>query len=326
MVWQAVEAVLVIFLMIGSGLFVSWRKWVSADVAKVFPKIIINITLPCMIIYSLSANFSRQQLYESWLPLTIVFAVVPVTFFIGRFFAGILKIPQTRRGVFTVLFSFSNSVFIGFPVALALFGDAGMPYALFYYLANTTFFWLLGYYVIRKDADAISGRHSGVPAAEVLKKLITPPIVTVLVMFTVILLGLKLPDLMITTAEYIGRMTSPLSLMFMGCVIYGIGIKGMGHEKGMGAVLAGRFLVIPVLCFAVCTLVISLISQGGATVDFMLMRNVFTVQISLPVMTQTVIVAEMCGADTKYATKNVVWTTLASLITIPAYMILFQYI
>ena len=326
MVWQAVQAVVVIFLMISVGLFVAWRKWVTPEIANAFPKLILNIALPCMIIYSLSSKFTQQQLFDAWLPLAIVFVLVPVTFMIGRLFAVVFRIPKTRRGVFTVLFSFSNSVFIGFPVAQALFGDVGMPYATFYYLANTTFFWLFGYYSIRKDADMISGRHSDISITEVLKKLVAPPIITILVMFIVVLTGIKLPGPLLSAADYVGRMTSPLSLIFMGCVIYNIGKKSFSYEKGMGIVLLGRFVIVPVLCFAVCTLVISLVAPQGAEADLLLMRNVFTVQISLPVMTQTVIVSEMYGADTKYATQNVVWTTLASLITIPVYMMVIQYV
>ena len=326
MVWQSVEAVFVIFIMVGAGIFVSWRKWVTRDISKAFPKLVVNLTVPCVLVYNLATTFTRQQLFESWLPLLIVFIVVPITFLIGRLAAKILKIPKTRRGLFTVLFSFSNSVFIGFPIAQALFGDAGMKYAIFYFLSNTLFFFLLGFYAIIRDADAITGKHYKISTKEVVKKLISPPIVTILVMFIIILTGIELPDLILTAAHYIGAITTPLSLMFMGCMIYFIGLKGMKYEKGMLPILFGRYILMPGICFGACTLAISLFSPGGATSELLLMRNVFTVQIGLPVMIQTTITAELYGADVEYATKNVVWTTVASLVTIPAYMVLFQYI
>ena len=100
----------------------------------------------------------------------------------------------------------------------------------------------------------------------------------------------------------------------------------MKYEKGIGVILFGRFLLIPAICFAVCMLVITFAKPQGQAIDMTLMRNVFTVQIGLPVMTQTVITSELYGADVEYATKNVVWTTALSLITIPAYMVLFQFI
>ena len=97
----------------------------------------------------------------------------------------------------------------------------------------------------------------------------------------------------------------------------------MKWEKGMAWVLIGRFVIIPVLCFGVSMLGISLLAPQAAG-DFTLMRNVFVMQISLPAIMQTAILSELYGADTIYATKSVFYTTLFSLITIPGYMLLLQ--
>lgn len=325
MIWEAIKAVFVIFIMIGAGIFVSWRKWVSREAAGSFPKIVIYLSLPCLIITSFSA-FTRQQLSDAWLPLAIIFLLMPLSYVIGRLATRVFRIPKQRRGVFTVLFSFSNSVFIGFPVAQALFGDAGMEFAVYFYLANSIAFWLLGYYAIRRDADIINGKHSKVSVKEILSKTLSVPIVMVLVMTAFVMLEVRMPSIVTEPARYIGAMTSPLSLMFMGCIIYQYGVKGMKYEKGIGPVMLGRFVVIPAIVFGVCTMAAGLMEPGMVSMDLEMMRNVFTMQSALPVMTQTVIVSDLYGADTAYATKNVVWTTLAALLTIPAYRVLLMWI
>ncbi len=321
MIFNSLQAVLVIFALIGAGVFVAWRKWVSRETAKSFPKIVINLAVPGTVVYSLYSNFTRQQLIEAWLPLLIIFLVMPTAYILGHIFARLFKVPVTRRGVFVVLFSFSNSVFIGFPVAQALFGDAGMTYAVFYFLANTSAFWLLGNYAIKRDADALKGRQQRYRFGQVIKKLIQPPILTVFVMIVVIFAQIKLPDMILTTAKYIGNLTTPLSLIFIGCMIYDMGFAGMRWEKSVATVLLGRFVIIPALCFGMCALGIALFAPG-ASAELVLMRNVFVMQIGLPAMMQTSIVAELYGADSEYATKNVFFTMLASLLTIPLYMLL----
>jgi predicted permease len=323
MILDSLEAVFIIFALIGAGVFVAWRKWVSREAAKAFPKIVINLAVPGTVVYSLYSHFTRQQLIEAWLPLLIIFLVMPLTYVVGQVFARLFKIPETRRGVFVVLFSFSNSMFIGFPVAQALFGDSGMPYAVFYFLANTTSFWLLGCYAMKRDADIIKGRQQPFRLREALKKLIQPPILTVFIMFVVIFMEIKLPDVILTTARYIGNLTTPLSLIFIGCMIYDMGFEGMKWEKGIAPVLLGRFVLIPALCFGICMLGIAVLAPQRSS-ELALMRNVFVIQISLPAMMQTAIVSELYGADSAYATKNVFFTTLASLITIPIYMLLLQ--
>ena len=320
--WNAIESVFVIFLLIGAGIFVAWRKWVSRDVAGVLSKIVINIAVPGTLVYGLAANFTRQQLLASWLPLLVIFTVMPISFYIGKLFARICKVEKGRRGTFAVLFSLSNSVFIGFPVAQALFGAPGMPFAVFYYLGNTVVFWTVGYLSIRRDADVLGGRESRVTAADMVRKLLTPPVIATVLMIALILADAILPPFVLKTAEYMGGMTTPLSLLFTGCMIYYIGFKGLKFERSMLPVLFGRFILVPALCFGACMIVINTVPAQSTGYDLYMMRNVFTVQMGLPAMMQTTILAELYGADVKYATKNVVATTLFSLLTIPAYMAL----
>ena len=327
MIWQAFEAVVIIFILVGAGVFIAWRKWVSRDVAKVFSHLVINLTLPCTLLYTMKTYSSRQDLLDSWLPFLVIIIMIPAIYFLSVLIAAVLKVPKSRRGVFTVLFSFSNNMFIGFPVVEALFGPPGMPYAIFYYLVGTMIFFLFGFYAIQRDADYIKGEKSArIPLRQVFKRLITVPIVASIGSFIIVLLDIQLPDTIMTATQFIGNMTTPLSLMFMGTMIYFIGLKGMKYEKGIGLVLLGRYIIIPGVAFAISMLAIAIASPSGPTSELILMRNVYTVETGLPAIVMTAIIAERYGADVKYATKNVVWTTLASLIAIPAYMILFQYI
>jgi len=325
MIWQSVQAVVVIFLLLGAGLLAAWRKWITPEVAEAFPKLLINLAVPCMVVYHFS-GFDRSELLIAWRALAVLAAAYPASYFLGKAFAVLFRVPVTRRGLFSVLFSFSNSMFIGLPVALALFGDPGLPFAMYYYLANTTFFWVLGYYVIRRDADIISGRRTRISAGEILKKLAIPPIIAIIVMFGVVLAGISLPDFVVKTARYLSDLTTPLSLLFMGSMIWETGPGGLSFEKDIGIVFIGRFLLVPAVIFFASEAGMALFPAGGASADLTLMRNVFTVQAGLPVMTQTVILSRMYGADAEFATKSFIWTTLSSIITIPACMVMFQYI
>lgn len=332
---SGILAVAVIFVLIGVGIFAAWRKWLPPEAARALPRVIVGFALPCNVVTSLYGSFANMDgtaqtaLAPLWLPIAISFGTLLASYFLAQGIARLLCIPDTRRGVFTVLFSFSNSVFIGFPVAQALFGDAGMTYAVYYYLANTTCFWTLGYLAIRRDADRINGEASRIGVGEVLKKLVTPPLMTILAMFIVILTGLKLPQFVLTVCQYGGGLTTPLSLIFTGCMIFEAGLKSLKYERGLGAAMGGRFVINPAMCLGVCALIIPLLGVGASQAridELILMRNVLTVQIGLPVMTQSVIVSQRYGADALYATRGVVWTTLASLATIPLTVLLFQII
>ncbi|MGE5496235.1 MAG: AEC family transporter [Burkholderiales bacterium] len=325
MVLAAVETVIAIFLMIGAGVFVAAKKWVDSETMNIFPKIIVNIAIPCMIVYFFSdpEYITRQKLIDAWLPIALVFIVTPLTFILGKLVAAAFRIPATRRGVFAALFPFSNSIFIGVPVATALFGSAGLPFVMYYYLANTTYFWTLGFYSIRRDADLIKGENSRVGLGEVMRKLVSPPMITLVVMFIVVFSGVKLPPFLVTAAKDMNGLVTPLSLVYMGCMIYGFRKECFGFERDVVPVMLGRFLIAPGLMFAACTLAAGLFGGQMGSIDPVLLRNVVTVQAGLPAMTNISIVAAYCGADSGFATKSFFWTTLFALLTIPAYMLLF---
>ena len=116
------------------------------------------------------------------------------------------------------------------------------------------------------------------------------------------------------SCKYLGAMTTPLSMLFIGIVISRVEWRKMRLERDLVLVLVGRFLVTPLLLvLAICPTNLAL-----------LMKEVFFVQASMPVMTQTPILAEAYGADAEYAGIGTSLTTVLSLATIPLCMILIK--
>ena len=65
MILNSVYTVLIIFILIGIGFFISHRKWVDRSSVQAFPKIILNISLPAQILVSFTQSFSSEQLSAS---------------------------------------------------------------------------------------------------------------------------------------------------------------------------------------------------------------------------------------------------------------------
>lgn len=295
-------------------MFISYRKWVDRTTVQAFPKIIVNFSMPSQLLVSFTQNFTSENLFKSGLLILTPFIAVAVCFLLGRFVAAIFKVSKKRRGVFTVHFAFSNSVFIGFLVAVALFGDAGMPYATFYYLANTVFFWSLGYYCIKKDSQYITGEIQKIKAWQLLKKVINVPLIAVVISVLLVTLNIKLPEIIIKPAAFLGNLTTPLSMMFIGCILYDIGFKKLKIEKDLILAILGRFAVSGLVMFGIC----NCLGIGG------LAKDVYLTQTTLPAMTTTTIISELEKADSEFAAKGMAWTTFLSLFTIPLVVLIFS--
>lgn len=311
-IFSTIESILSIVLIILVGYFFTAKGWFNGEVAKHFSRIITNIALPAYMIWNLMTTFSHELLLDLAPGLLVPFTSIIACYVVGYILAKILHIKENRQGTFCSMFSLSNSIFIGLPVNLALFGEKSMPYVLLYYIANTSLFWTIGANGIRRDG--ISGQ-SKVKFVQVLKNVFSPPLLGFLVAITLILLGVSLPHFFIDACKYLGNLTTPLSMMFIGIAIYAVKLKNIKFSKDMATIILGRFVIAPLIVMGI-TYAIPLP---------ILMKKVFIIQASLPVMTLTAVLAKSYQADAEYAAVMTTVTTIAAIITIPIYMLIFQY-
>ena len=307
---SAVSIVLTIFLMIGAGMLLVRLGWLTDEHQEVVSRLVVSVGLPAMIVHNIFTQFTREDLMSSAVGILIPVMSIVAAVLVGLLAARAFRIPKARRGVFVCMVAFSNSVFIGVPVSLALFGEKAMPYALMYYIANTSIFWSWGYALMRGD--------SGQKAKLDIRKILPLPLTTFIVAIALVLVGVSLPTFILDAAKYIGGLVTPLSMIFTGMVLMRMLESGkVRWQKGYALVLVGRFLIAPALL---------ILSTRLFPVAPTLMRNVLLIQAAMPVMSQTPIVAKASGGDEEYAAGGVALTALCSLIAIPAYMALIQYL
>ena len=310
--FNTIESILSIVLIIITGYIFTNKGWFDEKTGKVFSRIITNIALPAYMIWNLMSTFSKELLLDLGPGLIVPFTSMLVCMIVGYAVSKILHIAPNHQGTFRSMFSLSNSVFIGLPVNLALFGERSMPFVLLYYIANTTLFWTVGVNGISNDGMSGQGK---IPVKEVLRKIFSPPLLGFIIAIVLIMLGFSLPHFILDTCKYLGNLTTPLSMLFIGIAIYGVKLKNIKLSKDMIAIILGRFIVAPLIVIGV-TYVIPLP---------ILMKKVFIIQAALPVMTLTAVVAKSYQADAEYAAVITAVTTIASIITIPFYMLIFQY-
>ena len=310
--FNTIESILSIVLIIVIGYSCTAKGWFDEQTGKVFSKIITNIALPAYMIWNLMGTFSKELLLHLAPGLVVPFTSIIVCFVVGYAVSKLLRIAPNRQGTFRSMFSLSNSIFIGLPVNLALFGEESMPFVLLYYIANTTLFWTVGVNGISTDGMSSQSKVTG---AQVLKKIFSPPLLGFIAALFLIMLGARLPHFILDTCKYLGNVTTPLSMLFIGIAIHSVKLKNIKISKDMVAIILGRFIIAPLIVMGI-TYALPLP---------LLMKKVFIIQAALPVMTLTAVVAKSYQADSDYAAVMTTVTTIASIITIPVYMLIFQY-
>jgi malate permease and related proteins len=309
--FKALESVLCLILMMGLGFVLTKRRWFDGAASLLISRLVVSVALPAYMIATIIGGYDRAKLFGMLPGLPVPFAVMLATYGLSAFVARILRLPEDRRGTFSSMFALSNTIFVGLPVNIILFGDRSLPYVLLYYIANTTLFWTIGVHGIARDGSLASGRAvPGLVSLGGLKQIFSPPFVAFLAASALVLLGFHLPQLLLDLCRGVGSMTTPLSMIFVGMTIASVEWRMVKPDWSMALVLAGRFLVSP------CTIFLLMRWTGLP----LLMKQVFLVQSSMPAMTQTPILAQHYGADPEYAGIMTSVTTVAGLITIPICM------
>lgn len=306
---NAIQSVLSIVLMIAIGYILSHKGWFDEKTSKLFSRLMIEISIPALMISNLTSSFDREKLVSAGMGLVIPFAAIIASYIISMIVAKIIKVRPERKGAFQSLFTFSNTIFVGLPVAVSLFGQESSAFVMLYYFANTTLFWIIGVYGIRQDS---AEKKEPLFTVTTLKKIFSPPLLGFLAAVVIIMFRIELPMFIMNAAKYMGNLSTPMSMIYIGMIIYSIGFKGIKVDKDMIALLAGRFIITPFLVFIMLRLI--------PAPD--LMRKVFIIVSSMPVMTQNSIVIQAYKGDHRYAAVMVTVTTAASLVFIPFYMYL----
>jgi len=308
---NAVDIVLSIFLMAGTGMLLYRIGWLDDGNLPLISKLVVMVGLPATIVNTMFTQYTGDELIANAPGILAVFLCVLAMAALGFGLARLLKLKRRRIGSFVAMFSFANSVFIGLPVSKALFGDAAAPLALIYYFSNTTLFWAVGHALMRRFGD----NHAELPKKRNFWSAIPLPLATLVGCGILLLLHFKPPRFFMSATGYVGSIVTPLSLIYTGAII--MRMIRSGHvrwQRGYLAVCLGRFVVCPALLL--------LASAPFQLPD--LMRRVLFMQATMPVMSQTVIVSGTTGSDSEYAAGGMAVTTALSLLFIPLYMYLME--
>ena len=305
---RSISGILVILGMILVGFVIGEKGWFDDKSRGLVAKLVTQVALPCYMLYTITQRFTAADLLKMLPALRFPALSMVILLGVATAVAKIFAVRQDRRGLFISMFFNSNTIFVGLPINQALFGDASIPYVLIYYMCNTTFFWTLGTYLIQRDGEG----EAQFDLKTSLKKVFSPPLMGFLLGLVLVMLQIKLPAFLASDLQYLGNLTTPLSMIFIGLSVSHVGVKQLVLGKEQLLILLGRFLVAPLLMASIVYWV-PLPS---------LMKQVFIIQSAMPVMTNAPVVARLYGADSDYAAVMVTETTLATMVVIPILMLL----
>ncbi len=296
--------ILVLFMVLLVGFIIYRLKIVDDNMISGLSRLVMDITLPALIITSMSFDFSREILNETVQLIFLSLGLYILSWFISILVVKAMKLSGKTKDIFQFMLIFSNVGFMGYPVINAIYGRIGVFYTSLYNFTYGLLVWTLGVWIFR--------RNEGNKVSFQWKAVLTPGFVAVILGLGVFLFSIKLPQPIYQTLEMIGGMTTPLSMLAIGAIMGRSTVKGLWKNYRIYLVSLIRLLAIPLI-----VLVITVLFRLSP-----LITGVSVVLMGMPAAANTAIFAERFGGDADYAAQIVFLSTLFSIITIPGLVLL----
>ena len=304
--FESIQSIIPIIVIIILGFILEKYGWFADSFGANLSRLIMNVALPASIFISVMKYLTLDKLVELSSGLIYTFAAFIIGYVIAFLTVKLFKIRPGRRGTMINTFVNANTIFIGLPLNIALFGESSLPYFLIYYITNTISTWTLGVYLMTSDSKTGSSSKA---AKFNWRNLLPAPLVGFLVALVFLFLRIPLPAFASSTLTYIGNIVTPLSLIYIGIVLAKAGLNTITFDKDTIITLIGRFVLGPVVMVGI----LFLIAKGMNVVEY----KTFVVQSAAPALAVLPILASQGDGDVEFSTNVVTLSTLLFVVVVP---------
>ncbi|KAB3526655.1 AEC family transporter [Alkaliphilus serpentinus] len=291
----------ILFLLVLVGYLARKRNFINDEVNKGLSALILQFTLPALIIKSMQFSFSKEVLVGSLHIILLSLFVHGFSILVAFISPYILKVKGAKKDIYQFILIFSNVGYMGYPILFTLYGEIGVFYGALFNIPFNVLLWTLGVVIISRNSNKT------VEGINYKKVLLNPGIIAVVIGFFLFISSIEIPYILFKTLDLLGNTTTPLSMLLIGGMLAELPVKEVFREEKILGLSFIRLIFIP---FAVYT-VLKLLRID----DFLL--GVSVVIAAMPAAVNTAVLASIFDVEPYVASKGVFITTLLSLLTIP---------
>ena len=265
---------------------------------KKISALIVNVASPMLIISSIAGVEGSNK--------SIVFLMIGagILMYIGfiilwKIINRIFPFPKKDWPVYECMVVFANTGFMGYPVLLDVFGQEAVFYASLIHKAFNFFVYTYAIMCLTKGDDSEFKLN--------FKQLLTPGIILIFVGIFIYLFDIQLPSVLMDTINSVGSLTAPLSMMMIGSSLAVYPIKDSFTDWRSYVFAFVRLMIVPFVTMIMCRLL---------HIDAYY-ANITIITNAMPVGSMVLMLATQYNANVKIVTRNIVVSTLLSVITIP---------
>ena len=294
-----------LFALIAVGYIAVKTGALKPEASPHFSAFLLKITLPCTIFVSLvtreyNAAFARDGITITLAGIVAFLAML----YIGRGLSLILRVPDGTRGVWAFVSAYSNSGFMGFPIALALFGTEGLALSVMLNISFNATIYTLGVMEIIRDNPNHGSEGINI------KSIIFSNINIATVLSLIFYFGrISIPQSLIVPLNYISGITTPLSMIIIGMTLAHSKMSSLFTDVHAWTATAMRLVVYPVALIGIFR--VFPLSENP------LVSAVLVLIAAMPGASVTAVLCEMYHGNIDFAARAMFIQNVLCMVTIP---------
>ena len=281
-------------------IFCKWKK-VSAEHLSTLSAILVYLCAPCMVVASfLSIDFSVTELKNMAL-FFVITLILQTVFMAALYFILYKKRHISKYRIFSIASVLGNVGFFGQPLVRSLLPNnpEALCYASIYSISMNVLVFSMGIYCLTGEKKYMTIKSA----------ILTPNNLGLVIGLPIYVLGLSkfIPDMLTSSIDLLGRMTTPLCMLILGIRLATVSLKKLFSRPIIYLLSISKMVMFPLFCYA-CVVLLPLPTSFKASILILSATPCASVILNM---------AELHHSETELAANCVLVTTLLCCITIP---------
>ena len=310
MLLEVISITAPIFIVIAIGFLIRKKNIISEEGVSLLNKLAYNIGLPSLIFLSIT-NYSLSDIFNIQIVKVIYLAYFVFILLIILINFAIKRSGKTKGAIIVSSFR-CNMAFVGFPIVLAAYGDlalakASLVVAFLVPVNIITTIIIFKFYNRREESMGAGGM--------LLSFVKDPMIIGVVLGIIFSYFKIPVPEVFHSSLDIISAMTVAIALFSIGASFKFVHLKN--DFKIVSYISFNKLILLPAIVFILSTFVFKV-----DTFD----RNVMVVLFAAPLAVAAYIMAKELRSNHQLLASALILTTIASALTISAWLLLFKII
>lgn len=293
---EIISQMAVLFLLLAIGYGLSRLKVIDGNSGKFLSRLVMNLAMPCTILNSVLSRDNETTGSDAAFFMLMILLTFAIAFAIVVPVPRLLRAAREDSGLYRFLIVFGNVGFMGFPVALSIFGEKSAFYVALFNIPFSILAFSVGIIMASGKGDKIK------PGL-----FINPSLIASLLAILIFFLKIPVPNILAKTAGQLGQLTTPLAMLVIGSTLASIPVTDVFKQWRLYPVTLIKLIIVPVITWLILRLIIT----------DELMLGVLVVLAGMPTATSATMICMEYGGNERLASKGVFITTLFSMVTIP---------